>query len=85
MSSRPGVFVRLEPEVLEELRVRAGESDQEAGIEAGPPEHLGRAGGVALYIRRLIYEHLGRDLPVQHGEKHPERNRKNRQRRRDTP
>lgn len=81
MSNRPGVFVRLEAEVLEELRVRAGDMDQQARIEAGPREHLGRAGGLALYIRRLIYEHLGRELPPQHGDKNPKRNERNKEKR----
>lgn len=81
MSKTQGVFVRLEPEVLEELRARAEEEDRRAGVEPGTPGHKGRAGGVALYLRRLVYEHLGWELPLQFGDKNPELNRKRRAKR----
>jgi hypothetical protein len=48
--------VRLEPEVMEALRERAGETT------------VGRAGGLALFVRRLIYEYLGWSLPTQYGD-----------------
>ena len=50
-----GVFVRLEPDILEMLRQRAGSSGS------------GRAGGVPHVIRTIIYEHLGQPLPILHG------------------
>lgn len=56
---RPKITLRLEPDVMELLRQRA------------EPVH-GRAGGVALYLRRLIYEHLGLALPQQYGDKKAE-------------
>ncbi len=52
----PSVVVRLEPDVMEELRERAGETT------------VGRAGGLALFVRRIIYEYLGRPLPTQYGD-----------------
>ncbi len=60
--SNPGVFVRLEPEILERLREKAGESSQ----------HSGRSGGVALYLRQLVYDHLGLPMPVQFGDRRPD-------------
>lgn len=52
---RPIVGVRLEPDVMALLAARVEKVN-------------GRAGGIALYVRRLIYEHLGLPLPVQHGD-----------------
>ncbi len=51
----PLVCFGLEPDVIELLRQR---------VE--PVQ--GRAGGVALYLRRLVYEHLGIPMPVQYGD-----------------
>jgi hypothetical protein len=50
------VTVRLPDDVMDALKQRAG------------TEH-GRAGGVALYVRRLVYEHLGLEMPEQYGDK----------------
>lgn len=55
----PQITFRVDPEVMEELKHRAA---------AGP----GRAGGVALYVRNLVHEHLGIPLPPQYGEGDPE-------------
>jgi len=56
MVETPHVMVRLEQAVLDELRRRAGTSQG------------GAAGGVALYIRKLVYEHLGWPMPPQRGD-----------------
>lgn len=53
---KPHLTLRLEPEVMEALRERAG-----AGTR-------GTSGGVARYVRALIYEHLGLSMPVQYGD-----------------
>lgn len=50
----PILRLRLAPETLEALRLAAGE-----------PEH-GRAGGVSLFVRRLIHEALALPMPRQH-------------------
>lgn len=50
------ITVRLEPDAMEELRKRAGEST------------VGRAGGLALLIRRIVYEWLGWPMPTQFGD-----------------
>lgn len=42
----PELRLRLEPEVMELLRQKAGEAER------------GRPSGVALYVRRLIYQDL---------------------------
>lgn len=55
----PQITFRVEPHVMEELQRRA---------KASP----GRAGGVALYVRNLVHEHLGIPLPPQYGEGDPE-------------
>lgn len=55
-SGNPAVVVRLEPDVMEELRKRAGETT------------TGRAGGLALFVRRIIYEYLELPLPTQYGD-----------------
>lgn len=52
----PTVVVRLEPDVMEELRQRAGDTT------------TGRASGLALFVRRIIYEYLDRPLPLQYGD-----------------
>jgi hypothetical protein len=57
----PELRLRLEPAAMEALKERA-----EATAPDGAGER-GRAGGVAYYVRRLIYEDLGRDLPDQWG------------------
>ena len=41
---------------MDELRNRAGETV------------IGRAGGLALFVRRIIYEFLERPLPTQYGD-----------------
>lgn len=51
---REQITVRLENEVLEELRPLAR-------------TERGRAGGLSFYLRRLIYQDLGRPLPEQYG------------------
>lgn len=51
---RDQITVRLEDDILDELRTLA-QTDR------------GRAGGLALYVRRLIYQDLGRPLPEQYG------------------
>lgn len=51
----PLVCFGLEPEVIELLRQR---------VEPAK----GRAGGVALLMRRLVYEYLGLPMPVQYGD-----------------
>jgi len=48
------ITVRLEDEILEELRPLAA-------------AERGRAGGLSFYLRRLIYQDLGRPLPEQYG------------------
>lgn len=73
--SNTGIFVRFEPEVLEVLRERAGQST----------EHSGRSGGLALYIRRLVYEHQGLEMPVQFGDKNPELNERRRKEKQAEP
>lgn len=52
----PIICFPVPPDVYEELRRRAGEPT------------VGRAGGLALYLRRIVYEHLGIPLPVQYGD-----------------
>ena len=47
----PELRIRLEPEVMELLREKAGEAER------------GRPSGVALYVRRLIYQDLGLTRP----------------------
>lgn len=51
---RDQITVRLEDEILEELRPLAR-------------SERGRAGGLSLYLRGLIYRDLGRPLPEQYG------------------
>lgn len=51
---RDQITVRLEDDILDELRAVA-------------QTERGRAGGLALYVRRLIYQDLGRPLPEQYG------------------
>ena len=51
----PLVCFGLEPEVIDLLRQRVD-----------PVK--GRAGGVSLYLRRLVYEDLGLPMPVQYGD-----------------
>lgn len=60
----PLVCFRLEAEAIRLLRERAGLPED--AYEGG--SHMGRAGGVALYIRRLVYEHLGLPMPRQFGD-----------------
>lgn len=51
---RDQITVRLEDEVLEELRPLVS-------------TERGRAGGLSFYLRRLIYQDLGKPLPEQYG------------------
>jgi hypothetical protein len=51
---KPLLNLRLEPEIMDELRRRC------------EPTH-GKTGGVSQYVRRLIYEHLDRPLPPSWG------------------
>jgi hypothetical protein len=55
-TGKPKIVVRLEQKAIDELRRRAGEPT------------TGRAGGLALFVRRIIYEYLGWPLPTQFGE-----------------
>lgn len=48
---RPNLVIRIEPEVLELLKERAG------------PSERGRGGGVSHYVRQLIYADLGLGEP----------------------
>ena len=50
----PAILVRLPPEVLEEVRQKA---------EARFPSQVGRGGGIAHFIRCLVYRDLGRSEP----------------------
>jgi len=52
----PQITIRLDPEIMELLRERLG------------PTERGTAGGAALYVRRLIYQDLGIEMPRQYGE-----------------
>lgn len=52
----PRISFRLEPEAYEKLR------------QLADPVH-GTSGGVSLYLRRLVYEHLGEVMPAQYGDK----------------
>ena len=52
---KPFLTIRLEPEAMEALKARVEPAS-------------GKAGGVALLVRRLIYEYLGMPLPVQYGD-----------------
>ena len=52
------VTVRLEDEVLAKLRQHLA-------------DERGRAGGVALYLRKLVYQDLGLPLPPQYGRQEP--------------
>ena len=63
-TGKPKIVVRLEQEAIEELRRRAGEPT------------TGRAGGLALFVRRIIYEYLGWPLPTQFGDLHSREKRK---------
>ena len=51
----PILQVRLAPETHDRLKEVAGESDG------------GKAGGVSLFVRRLIYRELGEPIPKQWG------------------
>jgi len=66
----PYLQIRLDPEVMELLRERAG--------DAGP----GRGGGVSLYVRQLIYRDLGLPEPEPYAPQLSPRNRKLRERQR---
>lgn len=55
-TGKPKIVVRLEQEAIDELRRRAGEPT------------TGRAGGLALFVRRLIYDYLEWPLPTQFGD-----------------
>jgi hypothetical protein len=48
---RPGFVVRLDPEIVELLRQKIGKSER------------GRGGGIAHYLRTLLYADLGLDPP----------------------
>ncbi|MBZ0252921.1 MAG: hypothetical protein K8I02_06225 [Candidatus Methylomirabilis sp.] len=52
---RDQVTVRLDDEILQKLRQQVG-------------EERGRAGGLALYLRRLVYQDLGLSMPEQYGQ-----------------
>ena len=60
----PYLQIRLDPEVMELLRERAGEA------------HPGRGGGVSLYVRQLIYRDLGLPEPEPYAPEVSPRNRK---------
>lgn len=66
------VGVRLDPAAWQALQERAGTAH-------------GRAGGVSLLIRRLIYEYLGLPMPVQHGDLGRSSRKRPRARRRQKP
>lgn len=56
--SRPGVFVRMEPELLADIDQRVAGTVIEG--------RNGFARGRAEYVRRLVYDDLGYELPEQH-------------------
>lgn len=71
-TGRPKIVVRIEQDVIDELHRLAGESP------------TGRAGGLALFVRRIIYEYLGWPMPLQFGDLgRSSRNRKPKESRQD--
>ncbi|MBI3926999.1 MAG: hypothetical protein HY319_15795 [Armatimonadetes bacterium] len=70
----PLLCVRLPQEICEALEARAHELYPEE--QFGP----GRSGGASLLVRQLIYQYLEIPMPVQYGDKHPERTERRRQR-----
>jgi hypothetical protein len=48
---RPGFVIRLEPEIVERLRMKVG------------PSSPGRGGGIAHYLRCLVFDDLGLPTP----------------------